>query len=302
MVKYIDTKLRKDDKLARIKRLEQAQKGVDTSLLMSTKKLGQRTERANLKRASDWAESEDEDEEDETPAQAASMRASTKIMGAGLKAPLELGEGGNPVIKNRRRKRRKVDIKFDLKPTVAEEWGGLSDDTQSEASSNAESGEDDEHEHVSHSSDSELGPDSGSEPEPGAEDEEDDDDSGSSSDGKVSNLEEDDSQSDTAKAQKKTRAFKLWAEQARNDAIGFTPSTVMLHVSEEFKKSFVPRPLAMDQEPLPEGFIATSTVDRKVHAVEILRSEDIQTARLQLPILAEEQKVFNSYHSLSITI
>ncbi|KAE9982448.1 hypothetical protein BLS_006028 [Venturia inaequalis] len=329
--KYIDTKLRKDDTLALIKRLEERQSKTDTSLFQSTKKLGQRTEtkkealrralerkrrglggeeedellfeRPNKRaRASDWGESE-ESEDDEEPVQAAPIQPAVKVaptntVGAGLKTALLLGEDGKPIIKSR--KRRKVEIKFDLQPTVSEEWTGMSDDSQSEMSSNPEEVEGDEEEESDDSSDGESVPES-EEPD-AAEDGEDDSDSDSDED-EDSNS----SQSDNSARKKiRTSAFKIWAEQARNDAIGFTPSTVigtvplLPHVSDEVRKSFIARPL--DQEPLPEGFIAESTIDRKVHAVTVERSEETQTARLQLPILTEEQAIMESIFNNDVIV
>lgn len=322
--KYIDTKLRKDDTLALLKRLEQ--KTVDTSLFQSTKKLGQRTEtkkealrralelkrrglggeeedellfeRPNLKRASDWGESEESEDEEEPVQPAFKVPATT--LGAGLKTTLQLGEDGKPIIKSR--KRRKVEIKFDLQPTVADEWAGMSD-SQSGASSNAEEGEEDEEifESDAESEDSGLnGEDSEEDGGFGSDNEKD----SSSDDEKDSSLDED----ETSKARKKTRtsAFKIWAESARNDAIGFTPSTVIgtvplqPQVTDEFKATFVPRPL--DTDPLPEGFIPTSTIKRVVHAVPIARSEDIQTARLALPILALEQRIMEAIFNNDVVI
>ncbi|TID20217.1 P-loop containing nucleoside triphosphate hydrolase protein [Venturia nashicola] len=328
--KYIDTKLRKDERLALIKRLEERQSKTDTSLFQSTKKLGQRTEtkKEALQRAlelkrrglggeeedellferpdkrarasSDWGAS-DESEEDEKPIQAASIHPTVKVasattVGAGLKTALQLGEDGKPIIKSR--KRRKVEVKFDLQPTVAEEWTGMSDGSQSEMSSNTEEGDEDEE--IDDSSDEESLPES--EGPDDAEYSGEDDNSNSDDDD-----DSDSSQSD-ASAKKKTRAsaFKIWAEQARNDAIGFTPSTVIgdvplqPHVSDEVRKSFVARPL--DQEPLPEGFIAKATIDRKVHAVPVERSEEIQTTRLQLPILTEEQAIMECIFNNDVVV
>lgn len=332
--KYIDTKLRKDDTLALIKRLEGRQKTVDTSLFQSTKKLGQRSEtkkealrralelkrrgmggeeedellfeRPKLKRASDWGESEESEDGEEliqaVPIQHTVKTVPATTIGAGLKTPLKVGEDGQPVIKSR--KRRKVEIKFDLQPSVEEEWAGMSDDSQSEASSNAEEVE--EGEELGYSTDPELESESDSDSE-GA-DGEDAHTSASSDESEKSDSNGEESQSDTSKAQKKTRtsAFKMWAEQARNEATGFTPSTVIgtvplqPHVSEEFRKSFVPRPL--DQDPLPEGFIATSAIERKVHAVSVERTEAIQTARLELPILAEEQKIMEAIFNNDVVV
>ncbi|QDS77028.1 hypothetical protein FKW77_006517 [Venturia effusa] len=339
--KYIDTKLRKDDTLALIKRLETSQKSVDTSLFQSTKKLGQRTEtkkevlkralelkrrglageeedallfeeRPSRKRTSAWGEIEEsEDEEEATqvaPIQPVAKPAPPTTVGAGLKTPLQLGDDGQPIIKSR--KRRKVEIKFDLSNPVAEEWAGISDDTQSEASSNAEEGKEDR----SHFPDPDAGSeDSSSGAEYSEEDgdsnsDNEDDDGSDSDDEEDSDLDEDDSELDATKKEKamRTSAFKAWADQARNEQIGFTPSTVIgtvplqSHVSEEVRKSFAPRPL--EQEPLPEGFIAESTVDRKVHSVPVYRSEDIQTARLALPIIAEEQKIMEAIFNNDVVV
>lgn len=328
--KYIDTKLRKDDTLALIKRLEGRSKDVDRRLFQSTKKLGQRTEtkkealqralelkrrelggeeedqllfeqRPNKRaRASDWGESDDS--EDEAAVQAAPLQPAVvpaTTVGAGLKTALQLGEDGEPIIKSR--KRRKVEVKFNLQPTVAEEWTGVSAGSQSEASSNAEEGEEDDEISDSNAESEDSEPDT-EDSEPGADDNGDNSNSDSDDDEDSDSL-----QSDTfAPKRARTSAFKIWAEQARNDAIGFTPSTVigtvpiLPYVPEEVRKSFVARPL--DQEPLPEGFIAKSTVDRNVHSVPVDRSEDMQTMRLQLPIANEEREIMEAIFNNDVVV
>ena len=124
---------------------------------------------------------------------------------------------------------------------------------------------------------------------------------------------EDDEEAVASKAAKKgrTSAFKAWAEQQRNEALGFTPSTVIGSIlgsgptsSSQLQaaQSFVPR--ASEQDPLPESLLLStgSAINRVAHAVPVSRSEDVQTARLALPIFAEEQRIMEAVFNNDVVI
>ncbi|KAH0028840.1 hypothetical protein KCU80_g12679, partial [Aureobasidium melanogenum] len=271
--KYIDTKLKKEENLALIKKLA-AQK-VDTSLLLSSKKLGrggesarERLERAlrekeqginveandavlfeQRKRPALELESESEDEQTSIPQVNTSKPAPAKasaptpapasvptpalapgkgglfaagqgLFGSGLKRPLETDEEGKPIIKSR--KRTKVINKST--PVVAQEpeWEGFSGD---------DDGDEDDDESQDSEEDNDDG-DGDSEEDDDDEDSDEDDDDDDEEDSDEDSEEESDSdddmedEEDVKEAQKaRSSAFKMWATEQRNQAIGFVPST-----------------------------------------------------------------------------
>jgi ATP-dependent RNA helicase DHX37/DHR1 len=336
--KYIETKLRKDENVALLKRLEKSQGGVDTALFQSTRRLGQRTEsrRDMLRRAveerkrgvniegaekvlferlrvEESGSEEEEEGEGEEEVSAARRFGPTPTpvvvpktgFGSGLKRPLEIDGDGRPVIKKRVRSKGKA-VLIEMPPPVREEpeWTGFSDGSEMPSGSEEEDEElDTEGSEVSDDSEgegfesSEESSGAGSEEE--SEEEEDDD--------------EESEELDEEKAARKERksAFKAWAEQARNEAIGFTPSTVIGSLPQsalsfasqlQAAKDFVPR--EPEQDPLPESLLLASEVakDRKAHAVQVVRSEDIETARLALPILAEEQRIMEAVFNNDVVV
>ncbi|CAD0112966.1 unnamed protein product [Aureobasidium uvarum] len=338
--KYIDNKLKKEENLALIKKLA-AQK-VDTSLLLSSKKLGrggesarERLERAlrekeqgiNLeandailfeqrKRPALELESESEDDQTSTPQVNGSKSAPAKalapapapasgkgglfaagqgLFGSGLKRPLETDEEGKPVIKSR--KRTKVVTKS--APVVAQEpeWDGFSGD---------ETAEDDEDEDESSEEDIEEGE------EDSEEDEEDNDDQ-DSEDSDEDSEEESDSDEDmedaeaVKEAQKaRSSAFKMWATEQRNQAIGFVPSTNLDTVNSTTVKqptNFVPR--APSPETLPPELAVSATTEsdnRPAVSLVIPRTPEIQEARLKLPVVQEEQKIMEAVHNNNVLV
>lgn len=343
--KYIDTKLRKDENMEIIKKLE-AQK-VDTSLMHSSKKLGrvqlhkkEQLERALRERAagvdvdgtqdailfesrparveevqqhSDDEEDEEEDEVGEdgsNTGEAVLLKSDTMVQpsiaptnsfGSGLKRPLETDEAGQPLIKKRKRRKQEIDIP---KPTLQldeesdsdhsqdenigtdgdeddgeggseDEWNGFPDDEEAlPESSNAS---DDEEEESSNTSGT------------------DDDESGSESD----EIEEDE---DAGKKTARVSAFKSWVDSQRNVSLGFTPSVAPTD-DDTIRANFVPRAPSPD----PEAAQAVSTQPSKDAyrpdaAVIVSRSEDVQSARLELPVVQDEQKIMEAIHNNPIVV
>lgn len=302
--KYIDTKLKKEENLELLKKLSQ-QKAVDPSLLQSSRKLGrtQENKREQYQRAirerdagiSDGSilfeqrevdsDSEQDDPHDDEPAKAVERptepSASKSTFGIGLKRPLETDESGQPVIK--RRKRRK-QVKQEIpEPEPASEdsedagdeeyeWNGFSEDEgivdeAAEDSGSIASSEAD-------SEDSESG------------DEEEDDESEESTDDKPARV----------------SAFKAWANSQRNQAVGFTPSAVPIN-DEAAKAAFKPR--APSPDPVAAEITATvpnSLSYRPQASVVVSRSDEIQAARIELPVVQEEQKIMEAIHNNPVTI
>lgn len=206
--------------------------------------------------------------------------------GSGLKRPLDLGEDGRPVIQ-KRQKRGGVKSKLSApkrpepepeseseSDSEDDEWNGLSGDEVSDedASNDGEDMKD------SSQSDSES---------------EDEDMSDAESD--------EDSDEAPENTKQRSSAFKAWAHQQRNQALGYDPvesNAALLDLPKP--ENFEPRP--MEQDPLPMELQPTSNVARKVYSVPVTRSTDIQEARMKLPVVAEEQKIMEAIHNNNIVV
>lgn len=333
--KYIENKLKKDENRELLAKL--AETRVDTSLFASSRSLGhnRETTREALVRAlkesqaginkddnerllfqarrssADAGEDDDEDDEiqDEPPVRAPvsppqsaspAPKASTGSVGSGLKRPLDLGEDGRPKLVKRQKRggvKSKMSISQPIEPEPVEEesgddaWNGFSsDDGTGESASGSDGDSSDE---PSEQGDSDVGSEGESK--------------GSSSDGSSddSSQEESDEESDEEAEQSKregrSSAFKQWAHQQRNEAMGYTPvksGPQGLQIPKP--ANFTPRPL--EEDPLPRELLPTKNVDRKAYSVTISRPADIQEARLKLPVVAEEQRIMEAIHDNDIVV
>ncbi|CZT05495.1 hypothetical protein WAI453_004980 [Rhynchosporium graminicola] len=322
--KYLETKLRKDENREIIARLAKAQS--DTSLYQSSARLGQgrETKRQRLERALHEHKAGidvdgDNDEllfEKRTPKEFAEERSSEEeehetsrglfktpltvpikvkkpvgvTLGAGLKRPLEVDEEGKPVLKKRKR-RGGVNSKLSFKHEAPEEpdWEGFS--SASEMDSNTES-------------DASI---QGYEDISDASDDEEDEEQSSSNSASKSGSEEEDSESssedDEEGPQKPARssAFKAWANQQLNEAIGYQP-TSNIPLATETPKIAGFKPRAPEQDPLPLELQKTSNTTRKSYSVNVTRTPEIQDVRLKLPVVAEEQKIMESIHNNNLVV
>ncbi|KAI8951419.1 DEAH-box RNA helicase [Xylaria longipes] len=337
--KYIDKKLAKDENRALLAQL--AANKIDTSLFASSRHLGAAKEtkremmsralreraagiaqndesilfepRAERMDASDDGDSKSEDSfggEGELPlrkgeaskleeANAPEPPASSIVAGSGLKRPLELDDEGKPVLR-KRQKRGGVKSKISGKPHFTlgtlssdhfegeneigqqmddDEWNGFSSD---EAAGNSpEEGSESE------SASSSAGESASDEDVSSSENEDGDDGDNSSDDG------------NTAKT--RSSAFKAWAHEQRNTALGYQPSSngnVILDIP--VPENFRPRPI--EQEPLPLELQPTKDSGRKAFSVVVERNPDIQEARLKLPVVAEEQRIMEAIHNNNVVI
>jgi ATP-dependent RNA helicase DHX37/DHR1 len=328
--KYIDQKLRKDENRLLIQKLANSKS--DTSLFQSSSKLGQgrETKRERLGRAlrergagldiegdqedilfERLREDVSDDEEDiptpaPRPAKSVPETATTTtttpasqpapVAGAGLKRPLEVDDKGKPVLQ-KRQKRGGVNSKLSFKqepkfvPSVVTKepaWEGfdsgsdLKDDSEEEDS---DSNMDDTESNSDKSADEVS--------EDGSDDDEDTD--GSSAGENEPEVDE------TAKKQRSS-AFKSWATQQRNEAMGFQSSSTTALATETPKiENFKPR--ALEQDPLPlELQVTTTNVARKAYSITFDRPAEIQEARLKLPVVAEEQKIMEAIHNNSTVV
>ncbi|KAI1419114.1 DEAH-box RNA helicase [Xylaria sp. FL1777] len=331
--KYIDKKLAKDENRALLAQLAANQ--IDTSLFASSRHLGTAKEtkremmsRALRERAAGIAQndetilfepraeamddSENEDSESEESLERekpqengdttqpretsrSEPRVSSVVAGSGLKRPLELDDEGKPVLR-KRQKRGGVKSKILGMPRFIP-------DVPSNPSNNEKKNDDDEEEDNDEwngfsSDDGAHGdPKDGSENDSSSastnEDTSDDDTSSSEDE------EEDDDDENTAK--KRSSAFKAWAHEQRNSALGYEPSSNSNAIIDfTVPQNFKPRPV--EQEPLPLELQPTKNTERKAFSVVVERSPDIQEARLKLPVVAEEQRIMEAIHNNNVVI
>jgi ATP-dependent RNA helicase DHX37/DHR1 len=320
--KYIETKLKKDENRDLIQKL--ASSATDTSLYSSSRKLGQgrETKRERLGRAlrdhqaginldgdneevlfekRTVREADDQSEDQSDPgANSGSFSQSTAPIpaqlltisaGGGLKRPLEVDDEGKPVLKKRKR-RGGVKSKLSFKHEAPEEpeWEGFG--SESEIDSNTSS-ETERSEHGTPVSDESKHVPSDSESIRESEDEEDEDEEGFS----------DDSEESHASPAKKERssAFKAWANQQLNEALGYQPASATPNATETPKiAGFQPR--GPEEDPLPVELQPTSNDSRKAFSVSVTRPPDVQASRIQLPVVGEEQKIMEAIHNNNLVV
>ncbi|KAL2268576.1 hypothetical protein VTJ83DRAFT_3422 [Remersonia thermophila] len=337
--KYIENKLKKDENRELLAKL--AANKIDTSLFASAKSLGQtkETKKEALRRAlreqnaglpldkadasllyerrkvaeipkveAQDDEEESSDSEDGEGAHAEAQQAAPApekpqqtpapeskppvvvAVGSGLKRPLETDESGRPILA-KRQKRGGVKTKHPvlapaaLEESESDEWNGFSSANEGLSEKDAGDGFD------ASSSSGEGSEDSGD--EDGSESGSDDDIE--SSDGDA--MSEDDDEAERRK--QRSSAFKAWAHQQRNEALGYKPVDPMaLDIPKP--ANFKPRPL--EEDPLPVELQPGTNVERKAFAVAVTRSPEIQEARYQLPVCAEEQKIMEAIHNNDVVV
>ena len=317
--KYIENKLKKDENRELIEKLAKS-KG-DTSLYQSSSRLGQgrETKRERLGRAlrdrnagidvdgdneeilferSVVREVEEQNSSDQDEAQKGALLYTTvptvhtpnqKVTaGGGLKRPLEVDEEGKPVLK-KKKLRGGVNSKLSFKheAPAEPEWEGFSSASEADSNTDSEMGSEEAGGEVSNDSidggSEELSSDHSSE----AEASEDDVDSSS---------EESEDDEDGSVKQERSSAFKMWATQQVNEALGYQPASVVPNATETPRVAgFQPR--APEQDPLPLELRPTTNTSRKAYSIAVTRPPDIQVARLKLPVVAEEQKIMEAVHN-----
>ncbi|KAJ3560063.1 hypothetical protein NPX13_g9434 [Xylaria arbuscula] len=335
--KYIDKKLAKDENRALLAQL--AANKIDTSLFASSRNLGtaKQTKREMMSRAlreraagiphTDQSilfetrpEPMDDSDEDDSGDENLSVRknelppqdgeaiqpgkttvpeptASSVVAGSGLKRPLELDDEGRPVLR-KRQKRGGVKSKFSANPGLIPEIP--LDSTNGDLQVEDESGNDDEDDEWNGFSadEAETGDDQDAS-ETGSSnasaDEETSEEEASSSEDEDGDEEDD---GDTAKT--RSSAFKAWAHEQRNSALGYQPSNGNTTLEFTVPQNFKPRPI--EQDPLPLELQPTKDTGRKAYSVVVERTPDIQEARLKLPVVAEEQRIMEAIHNNNVVI
>lgn len=206
-----------------------------------------------------------------------------------MKRPLEVGQDGFPVLKKRKRApKQKLEVKeLPWEGFDSEENSG-SEDQDSESGAGSEASLDDDQESAS-----------GSDSESTSNEDSDDNDDGD--EGSESSSEG--SADEKPSLKPRASAFKAWAVQQINESVGFTPTLEapedlrppqpQLPVTEEKCRSFVD-----EEEPLPlELQVTKGDPDRKAFSVRVDRPEEVQSARLELPVVGEEQKIMEAIHN-----
>jgi len=291
--------LRKEENVELLKKLAEAK--VDTSYLHSSRDLGKRRREDGgipaavvvptpAKSTSNQDLGDDSDDSD------ADLKASDPAtdpiptpkpepaVGSGLKRPLELGPDGFPVIKKRKRAGKQAPA-----PVKEVAWEGFGSDDEESSDKDEQNGSDN----------SEAGSKAGFE----------DEDEGSEETSSEGSSDEDDEDSDEeseeggpAKIKPRESAFKSWARQQINDAADFKPTdglTAMDHQQQAFappRKE--PKNEVYEEEPLPRELqVTTGNPFRKAFSVPVDRSEEIQTARMGLPVVGEEQKIMEAIYN-----
>ncbi|KAL8922555.1 MAG: hypothetical protein Q9208_005058 [Pyrenodesmia sp. 3 TL-2023] len=296
--KYIDKKLRKEDTMDLIKQLEgnsmsasTSEKREFTGFQVPSKIFGGVRPRVNGKETTMMLESDGENSSSEDSGDLGAPRTFNKApeksqnvavgptVGSGLKRPFEAGPDGNPIIAKRQRPNKS-------RPPLPDDdespWKGFSSDMESDASADP----------VMSSSTSE-----------GTQTESESEDNASETSSLTDEIEDcNDPDKDDCKARRKERssAFKAWASQQVNEALGFTPSTETGPFPTKPTQAEVRniKPREPEHEPLsPELEPSKNVPDRKAFSVMVNRSTEIQEARLKLPVVAEEQKIMEAIYN-----
>jgi len=293
--------LRKEETIELIKKLESTK--VDTHLLRSSRDLGlsKNSKRQLLGRAPkgheggiDVRELNDNGSESEVsghPIETTTGNGKQNprpeqpcrvVLGSGLKRGIDVSADGQPVIK-----KRKIKSPRKLQPLSADDdedsWEGFSsaDDFLNES------------DEASNSSMSSIGTQTDSETDmsagPGGHEDEDED---------TDDIE--DEPDSLVRSSERSSAFKAWATHQVNEALGFQPSANSAQTLEEQLQK-VPLSITRreaESDPLPPELSTESAVpERKAYSVRVERASEIQAARMQLPVVAEEQKIMEAIYN-----
>lgn len=195
-------------------------------------------------------------------------------LGSGLKRPLERGMGDQLKINKRR---RRDSVAFSQEVAHEDSWEGC--DSTSDSSSKIES----------------------------SDDQTDKEDAEVSGDTDSSECESSQINGETTNKQdrkERSSVFKAWALQQRNEAVNSASiSTNELQSFESTSKNIEFTLREPENDPLPpELQITSSYPTRKAFSVQVERSQNVQDTRLELPIVAEEQKILESIYNNPVVV
>lgn len=307
--KYIENKLRKDETLDLLRKLEQ-EKEKYNAIIETSKNLGKRSfgdyvdgqvavnaAEKGWKSKKDHGHISDVESEDSFEAEnqqafapvqdkvdepkPGEALANTTMNGSGLAQALVLDENGLPIIQSRKRNRQRDKVPPELEDLP---WEGFDSDSTGEVgpSDNDENSED------------------SMSPEGYGSDTSDEEDE-SASEGSDSGSESSES---STKGKPKTRksAFKTWATQQLNQSIGYVPSYA------PGEGQLLPKPAVREVQDPPQKDVgdhlhtAEPQPNRKAYAVHVDRADEIQQIRTQLPILQREQEIMEAIHNHPVVL
>jgi ATP-dependent RNA helicase DHX37/DHR1 len=338
--RYIDTKLKKDENLELLRRLSKTHvdtslfkstkelgQGSESKRQIFAKALKEKeaginvehanrilfdsrgTSKGNLDGVSDSeqeAEIIDKGRSPDSVVQAFKTSSAGLSVGTGLKRPLELDESGNPIIA-KRAKRNGTSFKFNLLSQPMQEineeseWEGFSDSNDDPHSGEEKS--DDENSSILDNAPSgnDGSQKSNSDDESQGNSHESVDDSDEDSDSDDRDLEGEDQEQIKAQSKARVSAFKAWAEQQRNQTLGFIPSNA-LEETLTLQTNFRHSPQLRDEDPLPPELEVNLEASRKAHAVKVERNKNIQEARSKLPVVSKEQEIMEAIFNNDVVI
>ena len=220
----------------------------------------------------------------------AEQKASTAALGSGLKRSVETCADNFPIT----RKRRRLSLKWSGRKIDKDlPWEGFSSVDESELLSE------------NSLSDSQfVGTRTGSEP---AEKTDSEFVKFGTEDG-ISDLSSisDDNSSIEVDSKQRSYAFKAWAAQQINEALGVSPTITQEddHNASNGKGYINIKPREPELDPLPPELQVTGqNSTRKSFSVHVERQQNIQEARLGLPVVAEEQKIMEAiYNNRTVVI
>ncbi|KAL2404021.1 putative ATP-dependent RNA helicase DHR1 [Exophiala dermatitidis] len=323
--KYIENKLKKDETLDLLKKLEKEKEKYDaaaTATLQSTKNLGKRkfgdfvngdgpghAENMNARKGRQEDDDSDLESEDsfeaENPAsfepgekepvvKAPAPSTTPAAQGSGLAQPLVLDENGLPIIQSRKSKKRKKTT--ETQDPLELPWEGFDSEPSDLEEDSEDEAEDDEEEEDFESSGEDVSESDSSDSE--GSDVESDVDSDEESDTSASEG------ADKDKIKLRRSAFKAWATQQLNQAVGHVPS----YTAGEGQLPPKPTPRAPEPKLTPTDRPAASETpresapNRKAFAVHVDRPEEIQESRSALPILQREQEIMEAIYNNPVVV
>ncbi|KAJ9495760.1 putative ATP-dependent RNA helicase DHR1 [Exophiala xenobiotica] len=311
--KYIETKLKKDETLDILRKLEKEKEKYDAATQGSTN-LGKRTfgdfvkgkgpadvpVKGSANKQQEEAESDVESEDsfeaenrdafvtekkDDTGFELPTVAATSH--GSGLAQPLALDQNGLPFIQSRKSKKSKKRKRVTEDTPEELPWEGFETEP-SDLHYSSDEEEDSDTSQMSGSGDSE------SDSSQTASDEEDE-----------SDLDDEESGSDTSATSDQERpaprksAFKAWATAQLNQSVGHTPS-YSAGEGQLLPKPDIPAPKPQTTQIYTPGKlpqVSESQPNRMAYAVHIERPEEIQQTRTALPILQREQEIMEAVHN-----
>jgi ATP-dependent RNA helicase DHX37/DHR1 len=312
--KYIDTKLKKDENLEYLRLLEKEKEKADAVRERSENRANTGKRKFNEFKSGDGphvvskgveedqrdGDSEDSFEAEHKDAFVAEQEVAIETipvnLGSGLAKPLDVGDDGIPVIqmKIKRKKRRKLDPDNSVEEVDGEgdsEWDGFSDTgappniANVDAEVRNEDSINDDGDSLSHSEDDTDAS--------GSEDEDDEDSDANSSTSETSQ---------DIDYKPRASGFKAWATQQLNKSIGHTPS---------YENGLDQLPstteMPMPKDPLVVPSVLKHTLEmpkstRKAFAVQVKRTDEMQRARSELPIIQREQEIMEAIHNNPVVI